>query len=45
MHDDHTFGAVIDKGTFDALNCGDFSVVEQYVACMEYPLDCWCIVP
>ena len=30
--------AVIDKGTLDALNCGDFEVVENLIMKMEYPL-------
>lgn len=37
MSYDHLFGAVIDKGTLDALNCGDFKVVESLVMSMEYP--------
>ena len=34
----HTFDVVIDKGTLDALNCGDFEVVEKLVMSMEYPM-------
>ena len=33
----HDFDVVIDKGTLDALNCGDFDVVENFVMKMEYP--------
>lgn len=36
MDYDHSFGAVIDKGTLDALNCGEFKIVEDFVTCMEY---------
>ncbi|KAK8804687.1 hypothetical protein WA171_006655 [Blastocystis sp. BT1] len=39
MDYDHSFGAVIDKGTLDALNCGEFKIVEDFVTCMEYPFD------
>ena len=38
MEYSHEFDAVIDKGTFDALNCGDFEVVENLIMKMEYPL-------
>ena len=31
----HDFDAVIDKGTLDALNCGDFDVVENFVMKMD----------
>ena len=34
---EHVFNAVVDKGTLDALNCGDFEVVEKLVMSMEYP--------
>lgn len=33
----HEYDAVIDKGTLDALNCGDFEVVEKLIMQMEYP--------
>lgn len=36
----HEYDAVIDKGTLDALNCGDFEVVEKLIMQMEYPFDC-----
>ena len=26
---EHVFNAVVDKGTLDALNCGNFEVVEK----------------
>ena len=38
MEYSHEFDAVIDKGTLDALNCGDFEVVENLIMKMEYPL-------
>lgn len=31
------YDAIIDKGTLDALNCGDFEVVEKLIMQMEYP--------
>ena len=34
---EHVFNAVVDKGTLDALNCGNFEVVEKLVMSMEYP--------
>ena len=34
---DESFDVVIDKGTLDALNCGNFEVVEKLVMSMEYP--------
>ena len=33
----HEYDAIIDKGTIDALNCGDFEVVEKIIMQMEYP--------
>ena len=35
----HEYDAVIDKGTLDALNCGDFEVVEKLIMQMEYLFD------
>ena len=35
MDYDHSFGAVIDKGTLDALNCGEFKIVEDFVTCIR----------
>lgn len=37
MDYEHVFNAVVDKGTLDALNCGNFEVVEKLVMSMEYP--------
>lgn len=36
----HEYDAIIDKGTLDALNCGDFEVVEKLIMNMEYPFEC-----
>lgn len=31
------YDVIVDKGTLDALNCGDFEVVEKLIMQMEYP--------
>ena len=33
------YNAIIDKGTLDALNCGDFEIVEKLIMKMEYPFN------
>ena len=33
------YNSIIDKGTLDALNCGDFEIVEKLIMKMEYPFN------
>ena len=33
------YNAIIDKGTLDASNCGDFEIVEKLIMKMEYPFN------
>ena len=41
MEYSHEFDAVIDKGTLDALNCGDFEVVENLIMKIKWNILCF----